>query len=142
MIDVAKAMMDGPFAVALDTGLFLCSDFPSKNGLGTLGSIETNQYCNRISTSVPYSVGSLAFSLVSSKTEGNSNDLLINSASGKGFSFKSSGIFGTGSKITDFKEIQLSNAYFTYVVSSFELSFNIGDTSPSVILQDGFFSSN
>jgi hypothetical protein len=142
LIDVAKGMMDGPYAVALDTGLFLCSDFPSKSGLGTLGSIETNQYCNRVSTSVPYSVGSLAFSLVSSKTEGNSNDLLINSASGKGYSFKSSGIFGTGPKITDFREIQLSNSYFTYVVSSFELSFNIGDTSPSVILQDGYFSSN
>ena len=141
LIDVAKGMMDGPYAVALDTGLFLCSDFPSKNSLVTLGGIETNQYCNRISSSAPRSVGALAFSLVSSKTKGDSNELLINSASSKGFSFKSPGIFGTGPKITDFKEVQLNNTYFTYVVSSFELSFNIGDTSPSVTLEDGFFTS-
>ena len=142
LIDVAKGMMDGPYAVAIDTGLLLCSDFPSKSGPDALGSIETNKYCNRISSSVPYSVGSLAFSLVSSKTEGSSNELLINSASGRGYSFKSSGIFGTGPKITDFREVQLNKAYFTYVVSSFELSFNIGDTSPSVTFHDGFFSTN
>jgi len=142
LIDIAKGMMDGPYAVALDSGVYLCSDFPSTNTFLATASIETSQYCNRISTSVPYSVGSLAFSLIASPNAGSSNELLINSASGKGFSFKSPGIFGTGSKITDFKEIPLNNAFFTYVVSSFELSFNIGDTSPSVTLQEGYFSSN
>jgi hypothetical protein len=142
LIDVVKSWMDAPYAIGLDSGIYLCSDFPTKSSFNTVKSIETSEFCTKISTSRPYSRGSLGFSLISSGSTNSSDEILINSNYGKGFSYKKPSLFGTGSKIQEFKEISLTSVYYTYIVGSFELSFNIGDTAPSLTLQEGFFSKN
>lgn len=142
LVDVVQSWMGSPYAVGLDSGIYLCSDYPTKSSLKTFANIESSEFCNRVSASSPYSRGSMAFSLISNGTTNSSNEILIDSNYGRGFTYKALGIFSSGEKIREVKEVSLRGVYYTFVVGSFEISFNIGDTAPTLNLQEGYFTNN
>lgn len=128
--DVAKGWLDGPYGVALNEVTLICSISPFV-GMGSAeNNLENSKFCSKVSNlSAPFP-GRLAFGLTKPPTSRSISQILIDAHNRIGFSLTPSVAFHLG-------QIRIRNVDFlpaTRVISATEISFNIGEIAPSIIL--------
>ena len=139
-IDITHGMLDMPYAIALDSGVYLCRDFPTSGIARTTPAREDSQDCTLVDSSRVNWNGSLAFSYIKSSSKNSTSQILINPQRGSGYAFPNGPIFGEWGQIKVTKTLKFNTYEFIGLTRTFEVSFNIANVSPSLKLKDGYFS--
>jgi len=139
-IDIAHGMLNMPYAIALDSGVYLCRDFPTSGLSRTMLPRESSQDCTLVDSGRVNWRGSLAFSYVKSASKNSTSQILINPQKGSGYAFPNGPIFGEWNQIRLTKTLRLNTYEFIGLTRTFEVSYNIADVAPSLKLKDGYFS--
>ena len=141
-IDIAHGMLNMPYAIALDTGVYLCRDFPTGGIARPLIPRESSQDCTLVDSSRINWRGSLAFSYIKSmnKNSSRSDQVLINPSKASGYAFSNGPIFGEWGEIKINRTLKLNTYEYLGLTRTFEISFNIADVSQALKLEEGYFS--
>lgn len=139
--NVRTGILKMPYIFKTSQGVYGCVDFPTTSG--PIVDVDTNPRCTRITGN---QLGDIATSYARGDGASGSWQSVVSPSDGKAYVFKSGPIFGTWDPIQIQKTIDLSRALSSQrdiydMLSTYEISWDIGTMSPS-LTYEGFFTNS
>jgi hypothetical protein len=137
--EVKTGILEMPYVFSTSQGVYVCADYPTTSG--PVVDVENNARCTRVAGT---QLGRLATSFAGNGS--NSSLQAIISVSDKAaYIFESGSIFGSWDPVKISKTLNLSTAFKSlpgiyHLLSTYEISWDIGELSPTLNYK-GFFSS-
>jgi hypothetical protein len=137
--EVKTGLLKMPYVFSTSQGLYVCADYPSTSG--PVVDIENSTRCTRVSGS---QLGRLATSFAGNSSN-SAMEAIISVSDKAAYIFETGSIFGTWNPVKISKTVNLSSAFASlpgiyYLISTHEISWDIGELSPTFTYK-GFFSS-
>ena len=138
---IRTGLLQMPYIFNTSQGLYICANYPTSSG--PIIDVDTSARCTRISGS---QIGEVATSFVKGETTSKVWEAVISPNDNLAYVFESGPIFSTWEPVRIQRTIDLSKALANQrnifeMFSTYEISWDIGEVSPTLVFS-GFFSSN